>query len=282
MIVCSGNSTRVYGSSRNRICKSCVFAVAFFILKATESPTLSNAVVQTNTNVSLSVLRTAYLISVNATSSRTVHSVGILQRVGFSKIELELAINMGDSKREKTYSNKMAQLNIFEKIANGSEPWGYIFEDDITLCRSQSHLQQTNPAFQFSVFESLICHTNNRDTCLEMQHRDFVYLGICSPLEIHPSVSQERKQMFHPAQRYCGRCAHAYGISRNGAKRVLEFEKSYRSKGKRNFMDAVIDSWCRQSGGFPVSDMQCERKDAKLHFGSFIQDQHQFPSIIGQ
>mmetsp|Transcript_25816 Transcript_25816/g.63241 ORF Transcript_25816/g.63241 Transcript_25816/m.63241 type:complete len:302 (+) Transcript_25816:120-1025(+) len=212
--------------------------------------------------------RTAYLISVNETSARTVFSQGILKRVGFSKIKLEMAPNMGPTVKDKTKSNKYAQLSIYKKIASGSEPWGYLFEDDINLCRSQSHLPQT---IQFSVLNDLVCQSHNDETCLENQNEDFIYLGICSPEQIQGKGITSR---------FCGRCAHAYGVSRIGARRLIEYEKSYLIKGKRHFMDAVVDSYCRESGGFPVSDIQCQRIDADRHFGSFLQDQNQFPPII--
>lgn len=224
----------------------------------------------------VSSTRTAYLISVNETSNRTLHAIAILKKVGFKKIQIETPLHMGNTKKDKTKSNKDVQMKIYKKIVSNSEPWGYIFEDDINLCRSQSHLGMDNSSVPFSVVDDLVCNAQNKRTCLEMLHDSFLYLGICLPHEMHLIQSITETETL----RLCGRCAHAYGISQAGARELLEFEKTFSQRGKRHYMDAIIDQWCRQNGGFPVSDAKCQRV-GDFHFGTFMQDRDRFASLIG-
>jgi hypothetical protein len=140
--------------------------------------------------------RIGYLITVNETSPRTIRSKQILTDAGFA-VQLEFApLGMESG----ALSNKMAQLAIYNRIIEDkSRPWGYVFEDDIAVV-GKSHENWTDKV-EFSVGQDL---TRN-GTGVEFLHSDYLYLGICGP-------------KMYEKDRYCGFCAHAYGISREGAK----------------------------------------------------------------
>jgi hypothetical protein len=204
--------------------------------------------------------RIAYLITVNATSPRTLRSTNILKNVGFD-VRLEFAPPVDD----KVISNKLAQLSIYRQIAlapegtGGVDGWGYIFEDDIILVGKT--IENFDDKVDFSVAETLL-ETEKNETL-------FIYLGICGP---------ERQHVVSGPSRYCGSCAHAYGVSRKGAMALLEYEESRKSE---RYMDVLMRQWCKEMGGFCVVNAEKQSNQAADHFGTFIQDRRAFPTLIG-
>jgi hypothetical protein len=205
--------------------------------------------------------RIAYLITIDAKSNRTKRSITILESVGF-EVKLEFAPTVDPTtatRREMTVCNKLAQLSIFEQIVNAPnerDEWGCIFEDDIIL----------NQDVDFSVAENLLP--------IETDSSMGIYLGICGPERVKSAQP-------HILDRYCGRCAHAFCLSRRGAAALLEYQKKKPDvAGKNTAMDLITEDFCNQEGGFPVIDYDKESNQIERHRGTFIQDRNTFKSII--
>ena len=204
--------------------------------------------------------RIAYLITVNGTSPRTVRSQQILESVVF-QVELELAPPAMDD--DKVYSNKLAHLAAFTKIqADTSREWGYIFEDDIELV-GKSKGNWTNK-ISFSVEQDLV-------NGIEKQNPNYVYLGICA---MNPCTKQ-----------CCGKCAHAYGISRAGVDLLVKYDQYFvalpRHGESPTYMDVVMNQWCLKMGGFPVLHGNLPSLHVAGHYGAFVQDRTTFKTMIG-
>jgi len=160
---------------------------------------------------------------------------------------------------QQTLSNKVAFLNVLRKVSTGVEPWGYLFEDDVT----KHELSPDN-------MHTLIA--------AESKAKFFQYLGICT---LDPSVAQKRT---------CGRCAHAMGFSREGATELLRFavaDKPYLARGKtprdEEYFDVIIEGWCHKHDGFMVfGPLKNSMEGAAGHWGVFVQDRSRYKSEIDQ
>jgi len=209
--------------------------------------------------------RIAYLITVDPQSNRTQKSQNILSDAGFD-VHLELSQRM-ESQFDKVLSNKNAQLSIYRRIiADKSRPWGYIFEDDLSLaCKSQAVVTEEDcDPIDFSVEHDILGEDG-----IERKHDLYVYLGVCGGI-------RQREEL------YCGRCAHAYGLSREGAEKLIKFDKYFLVHPEgTHYMDVVMDNFCRKEGGFPVSYANYTSPQVSEHFGAFFQDRLSFPTLIG-
>jgi len=213
---------------------------------------------RSHTNIS----RIAYLLTVDVNSPRTRRSQAILERVGF-QVQLHIADIMDD----KVLSNKFAQVAVYRKIISDDiRPWGYIFEDDIVLVGT-SHNHIENETIDFSVERDLVGPSGS-----EASNLYFAYLGIC----------RENKDAC--VEHCCGRCAHAYGISKVGAKLLMEFGDKFQKQNVNHdanrYQDWMTDLWCTSLGGFPVLFGNKQSYQDSSHFGAFIQDRKTFKSII--
>ncbi|EJK69465.1 hypothetical protein THAOC_09276 [Thalassiosira oceanica] len=190
--------------------------------------------------------RRAYLITVDSDSPRTIRSKEILESVGFD-VKIEYAPRHSD----KVVSNKMAHLQIYARIANatneeeGGRGYSYIFEDDIVLTRDVD-------------FDA-----NQLESTVEANGSHVVYLGICCPRRKCSKFGQS------PHERFCGNCAHAYGVSREGATMLIEQASSHR---KERYIDVIMKSFCHEQGGFSVSHIELQSDQDAGHFGLFMQD----------
>jgi len=217
-------------------------------------------------HVALHHKRIAYVVSTNATSTRYKNTEMTLQNFGFDVWHV-VPQSLGTEHHNKVRSNKLALLKAFGMIAEGAAPWGYIFEDDI-----RKHELSTE------TFEDLLQ--------AELTSELFLYLGICTFQRILPV-------------RCCGRCSHAMGASRAGAKEILEFSRLSTNVSKRthlnnnlsrvtrivpsttSYLDDIIEAWCWNLGGFALFGPRAASSHGHFsHFGIFIQDRTQFPSLI--
>jgi len=164
--------------------------------------------------------------------------------------------------RQQTFSNKLALLNAVEQIKRGKDPWGYVFEDDITL----------NEHSNASIRDIIRSERNTKH---------FQYLGVCLP------QGQEIKRTS------CGRCAHAMGFSKQGANELLEFSEirsavKPRDRGEtiipaqEPYLDVIVDHWCQHSGGFTIAGLLTKSAKSAVegHVNIFIQDRGEFQSVI--
>ncbi|KAK3245479.1 hypothetical protein CYMTET_44953 [Cymbomonas tetramitiformis] len=200
--------------------------------------------------------RRAYLMTQNREAQRAITSREILERIGFEMVYPQIVPNA-----DKVLSNKLTQLQVYHAIANGTDPWGYVFEDDIALTTRPFILQ--------------------RITQGEVLGSPFVYLGVCAGKDTFPWD----QTMALEARRQCGRCAHAYGISRRGASMLLKFDEVFGPGiAEQRYMDVVTEAWCKSLGGFPVlgHDFGAPHTypDSYEHTGLFFQDRAKFASTI--
>lgn len=205
--------------------------------------------------------RVAYVVSTNTTTKRYFQTKHILERVGFRVTHIRPYF-VGSTMTQQTFSNKIAILSAVERIANGAHSWGYVFEDDIVMHERS---------------DAKLCDI----IALEQTADRFQYLGVC----IH------RGQPIKPVT--CGRCAHAMGFSREGARELLAFsqlEKSVKPRlmgeptipAREPYLDVIVDLWCQDRNGFQVSPplIESSKSTEKGHVGIFIQDRNTFKSII--
>uniref|UniRef100_A0A6C0B973 Glycosyltransferase n=1 Tax=viral metagenome TaxID=1070528 RepID=A0A6C0B973_9ZZZZ len=194
--------------------------------------------------------RTAYLLTCNKESNRTKFSEDILKKIGFN-VELFQCIKNED----KVLSNKISMLEIYKKIAAGSEEWGYVFEDDINV------LDKID-------IDELIQYENIS--------KKFFYLGTCG---------YENKDNFYNSESINGkrvakikgpvRGLHAIALSKDGAKELLEFSKD----NSEIYMDTILESFAQKHNPNVVR-YDLVSPDDSGHRGIFFQDRNQFPTTI--
>lgn len=205
--------------------------------------------------------RVAYIVSTNTSASRYVQTKNVLQRAGF-ETEVVAPKFLGETMEQRTFSNKLALLSAIQRITVGSEPWGYVFEDDINV-------SELSNATTVDIVSS------------EHTARRFQYLGVCLP-------KGESVRRFA-----CGRCAHAMGFSKAGAKELVKFSEIDRliTPARRGggiipatepYLDVIIDVWCQSRGGFQIVGPLKESVKSTVtgHIGMFIQDRGKFVSIV--
>lgn len=205
-------------------------------------------------------LRIAYVVSTNTSAHRFQQTTEVLENFGFA-VKVVEPDNLGSTREQKTLSNKNAFVSAARLISQGDEPWGYLFEDDIVIHEKSA---------------------DNLDTLIAAESRTtlFQYLGIC-PVDPH-AVSRKM----------CGRCAHAMGLSREGAMELLGIiNRLDFSLGRDNatreeiYFDVIVDGWCQERNGFLVFGPLLESKygvPGAGHVGTFLQDRSKFKSEIDQ
>jgi len=197
--------------------------------------------------------KNAYLLTANANSERTRHSMNTLTIAGFSVV-LSMCEVVPDIKSGMVWSNKNTFIRIIKHyIQSNSTAWLYLFEDDIDVL--------TNTSIQD-------IEQNLSESTL------FTYLGICAP-KTTPSGGK------------CGRCAHAMRFSYAGSRDVLLFNtvsKHQLSTGNipldEPFFDVVVEGWCLVNGGFSVVHLELESPQDHRHNGLFFQNRDKFKSLI--
>jgi len=196
------------------------------------------------------VIRTAYLLTTNSTSERTLFSQQVLQQVGFHVVLVPHIPH-----EDKVVSNKISMLNIYRMIHEGEEEYAYVFEDDINVLEPIS-LQEI---VQYEAISPL-----------------FNYLGVCcyhklQAARIQPDIAG------HPVITVSGgvRGLHAIGLSKAGAKKLLEFSHDF---PEQPYMDVILENFSME---FPASVVRFDLQSyIPGHRGVFFQDRRRFPSTI--
>jgi len=205
--------------------------------------------------------RVAYVVSMNTATPRFLQTKKVLSEFGF-EVSAVTPYYFGRTREKQTLSNKIALLTAATLISRGEEPWGYIFEDDI-------YKHESSRDDLSAVIES------------EKASNLFQYLGVCT----------EGEARNKPVRNMCGRCAHAMGISKQGALELLEFANLQEPKlevGQKNapgdelYLDVIVQGWCEaQPPGFRVvGPLKNSVKGDVGHYGIFLQDRNSFESEI--
>lgn len=180
----------------------------------------------------------ANVLCMDFDSDRCVHSTNVLRDHGFHVRQVQ-PIPMEDGLE----SNFHTFVSVLEEAAR-RENWTYVFEDDI----SASEPKVTH--------EALIAHEKESD-------HEVVMLGACA------AEPTDEKHI-------TGLCAHAWGVSPQGAQKFLEFARRRPAKE----FDVNMSMFCRESKtctlvfGDRVSSQNHE------HIGYFYQDRARFPSTL--
>lgn len=192
-------------------------------------------------------MRTAYLLTVNPNSERCVFSKKILENIVFT-VETVQAIPDPD----KVISNKKTMQSIYHKIQTGNM-YGYVFEDDV------------------NVLEDI-----RLDEIIEYESISpvFFYLGMCE--YGYKAVCTEHiirnKKVFSKSNYVRG--LHAIGLSKMGAKLLLEYSKTC----VHRYMDMVLEEF---STLYPANVVRYDLESyIEGHRGVIFQDRAKFKSEI--
>lgn len=203
--------------------------------------------------------RMAYVVSLNSSAPRFLQTQNVLEDFGF-EVSTVKPFYVGATRHKQTLSNKLALLMAATLVARGEEPWGYIFEDDIFK------------------------HELSRDSlstliAAESEAKLFQYLGICT----------SGQALNTPTRHMCGRCAHAMGLSKQGAVELLSFANlevpelvTGNVPRDEEYLDVIVQVWCEaHPPGFRVTGpIQNSTIGVNGHYGIFLQDRHKYASEI--
>ena len=194
-------------------------------------------------------VRTAYILTCDETNDRSIFSKNVLENIGFNIIFFNCIKN-----ENKVLSNKISMQKIYEIIANGEEEWVYVFEDDINILEDIK-------------IDELIEYENISDK--------FFYLGTCGFVNNY-KIYNDTKIRGNEVVKVKGmvRGLHAIGLSKNGAKELLE----YSQKSSKIYMDMILEEFAQ------LNNPNMVRYDLESyisgHRGIFFQDRNKFPTSI--
>jgi hypothetical protein len=195
-------------------------------------------------------MRNCYLLTGNNNSDRAQFSKNILEKVGFNVHFYNYIPH-----ENKVLSNKISMMEIYKIIANGTDEWVYVFEDDIDLLEPIT----INDIIKY---ESI---SNN-----------LFYLGACMyntsnlKINIYPQIST-------PVAIVQGgvRGLHAIALSKSGAKELLEFSKNWEHY---EYMDMILEEFTNIN---PANVIRYDLQSYIFgHRGIFFQNRKKFPSTI--
>jgi hypothetical protein len=195
------------------------------------------------------ISRNCYILTCDEFSDRTQFSKNILEKIGF-KVNLFKAIRNND----KILSNKISMLNIYNIIANGSDEWVYVFEDDINILENIS-------LDEIIKYESISSY--------------FFYLGLCDygPKKTMYNKFKINNNIVTIIDKNV-RGLHAIALSRIGALKLFEFAK----RSPKKYMDICLEDFVKKYYANVVRyDLESYIKG---HRGIFYQDRHKFKSLI--
>jgi|SaaInl5LU_22_DNA_1037371.scaffolds.fasta_scaffold02524_6 hypothetical protein len=194
--------------------------------------------------------RNAYILTTNPQSDRTVFSVKILKDVGFN-VHLIQHIHHTNP----VISNRISMQYIYDIIQNDVHPYAYVFEDDIDI-----HEKIT--------MDEIIKYEKLSDK--------FFYLGICEDRG-NSTVKDTYYSIYsHRVACISGnvRGLHAIGLSKEGARDLLEFSKD----SPHVYMDMVLEDFSRR---YPANIVRYDlQSNIHGHRGMFFQNRSRFPSTI--
>lgn len=195
------------------------------------------------------ISRSAYLLTCDKKSYRTISSKKILEEIGFDVKMISCISN-----ENKVLSNKLGMQIIYELIKKENEEYSYVFEDDINLVEKIS-------IEEIAQYEEI--------------SKMFFYLGCCL---CDGGVKNIGLKIYeHEVFAVSGgvRCLHAIGLSKMGAKELLNFSK----KTNEIYMDIILEEFSKK---YPANIVRFDLESPlnQGHRGIVFQDQKMFPSTI--
>lgn len=197
--------------------------------------------------------RIAYLLTTNEQSDRCIFSKNILEKIGFT-VHIFNAL----PHESPLISNKTSMQTIYYIISNSHyDGFHYVFEDDI------------------NVLEEITL-----DEIIEYEKisKIYFYLGICEENDLL-GFETDIKIYGHDVYYKKGLCygLHAIGISKDGARDLLEFSKR-EQYDSLDMMDVILYQYCAIHSAYVVRyDL---KSYIKGHKGIIFQDRNKFPPTI--
>lgn len=252
--------------------------------------------------------RPAYLLTCNMTSNRAIDCKKVLERVGFSPVIFIQAI----PNKNKILSNKISMQYMCQLISSGESKWGYIFEDDIdVLCTITiddiiKYETYSNKIMYlgccvysydniYIAQKSNLNEINNKIKLVPIHYTKKYKIGDITssmhtlyatnkdvlendPLSIKIKDFIDRSHLIHYIKGGC-RGAHAFGLSREGAKELLEMSNELVDITKHyHYMDVIIEEFVQNN---PAVVIRFELMGyISGHHGVFYQDRIKYPSTI--
>jgi hypothetical protein len=197
--------------------------------------------------------RTAYLLTCDETTERSLFSKNVLESVGFNVVFFQCIKN-----EDKVLSNKISMQKIYEIIANGQDEWVYVFEDDINILDNT----KIDELIEYEKISSV-----------------FFYLGVCGYYYIENQQYNTTKIRGHDVAilhgEYNIKGLHAIALSKDGAKKLLEFSQN----SSEVYMDVILNDFSKIYNPHLVRlDLQSNVEGD--HRGLFFQDRNKFPTTI--
>jgi len=194
--------------------------------------------------------RIAFLLTLNTKSERAIFSKLVLEKIGFEVQFIECIHN-----ENKVLSNKLSMQNIYSLIKSLSEPYYYIFEDDINILETIT----LNEIIEYEKLSPI-----------------FFYLGLCERAGETSILTQEKingHNIFCKSGNIHG--LHAIGISNKGASELLDFSK----QSNEPYMDVILSDFSLK---YPANIVRYDLESyIPGHRGIIFQDRNKFPSSIG-
>lgn len=195
--------------------------------------------------------RTAYVLTTNKLSDRTLFSQSILEKIGFSVVLVQHIPHV-----DNVMSNKISMQHIYELIIQGNDKYAYVFEDDINMLEPIT-------------IDEIIQYENISPM--------FFYLGACT---YGNNWNQTTKHSItinnHPIYTMSGyvRGLHAVGFSKAGASAFLDFSKA----SNERYMDMILEQFTLI---YPANIVRYDLESyIRGHRGILFQDRARFPSSI--
>ena len=198
----------------------------------------------------MSINRVAYLLTTNKESDRTLFSKQILTQIGFNVVLVQHTPHSNP-----VISNKISMCHIYELIHNGTDEYAYVFEDDINVLENIS-------------LSEIIKY--------EPISNKFFYLGICENIGNSTIKDTMYSINSHKVLSISGnvRGLHAIGLSKNGAKELVEFA----IQSNFEYMDMILEEFSKK---YPANIVRYDLQSYIYgHRGVIFQDRLIFPSTI--
>jgi GR25 family glycosyltransferase involved in LPS biosynthesis len=197
--------------------------------------------------------RTAYLLTGDVNSERAIFSKDILDKIGF-----DVNIIIYTPNENRVVSNKLSMYHILELIISskdlGENEFVYFFEDDINVLEPIT----IDEIIEYEKFTDI-----------------FFYLGICEH-KAYATPTNLKINNYTVFQKQGNvRGTHAFGISKNGAKKLLEFSKQFELD---KYMDMILEDF---SVLYPANVVRYDLCSTIWgHRGIIFQDRTKFQSIM--
>ena len=195
-------------------------------------------------------MRTGYVLTGNNDSPRAQFSKRVLESVGFNVIFFNYIPH-----ENKVLSNRNSMLEIYKLIANGTDEWVYVFEDDINILETIT-------------IDDIIKY--------EAISNSVFYLGVCmyqvNNIKINSTFIDKKPVAIVQG---CVRGLHAIALSKSGAKELLEFSEKM---DHYEYMDMILEQF---TNTHPANVIRYDLQSYIFgHRGVFFQDRKRFPTTI--